>query len=145
MTLGELIKDYRKSKNMTVEEFSRLSKISPSMISKLEADRLSRGVKPNPTMRTVIRVSRATGLSIEEIENRTGRTYKEKMNSQQRKIRQKEANKSFRAKNAEMKIYTPLKTYEKLKKAADYNGMSINAMVVGLINKELKKERYKEL
>lgn len=145
MTLGELIKDYRKKNNMSVEDFSRVSKISPSMIAKLEADRLSRGVKPNPTMRTVSKVSRATGLSIDEIEEKTGRSYRDRMDSRQRKLRQKETNDSFRSKNAEMKIYTPVRTYEKLKKAADHNGQSVNGMVVGLINKELKKERYKDL
>ncbi len=142
MTLGEIIIQYRKEKNITATQFSRLSTISLPLIYKLEKDTRIKDTVMHPSMSTIRKASRATGIPIEKMLNMLDIKHAEKL--EKRKQRRKEENKNYREKHSEMKIYTPIETHERLKKAAKQNGISINKMVVDLIEKELKKDKYKE-
>lgn len=68
MTLGEIIKDFRKHRNMSLDEFGRLSGMSKSYVFALEKNEHPKTKEPiNPSIGIISNVSKATGYSAEEI------------------------------------------------------------------------------
>ena len=148
MTLGELIIQKRKEKEMSIYDLSKISTLSTTMLYRLEADKDKRsGKAPVPYIDTVEKLGLAFGMSAEEISALTGVEYKTRPapTEEEKKKKQKEWSKRYQEKNIGVKVSIPASDYEKLKKAAKMNGISTNRMVVGLIKDELDKERYKEL
>lgn len=67
-TLGEIIKDYRTENNISLRDFGERCGISHSYIDKLEKGTDPRTGKPiEPTLDTVIRISKALGKTPEKI------------------------------------------------------------------------------
>ncbi|HHW49321.1 MAG TPA: helix-turn-helix transcriptional regulator [Clostridiaceae bacterium] len=59
-TIGLNIANFRKQRNMSLDELSKRSGVSKSMLSQIEQE------KSNPTIITVWKIARALGISIEE-------------------------------------------------------------------------------
>lgn len=59
--IGKNIMNYRKLKNMSLEELSKRSGVSKSMLSQIEQE------KTNPTVITVWKIARALDITIEDI------------------------------------------------------------------------------
>lgn len=68
MTLGEIIKEYRTERRISMEEFARLVGLSKAYISILERNHNpSNGRQPKPTMDTIAAVASVVGMSLNEI------------------------------------------------------------------------------
>lgn len=64
--IGMNIMNYRKQKNMSLDELSKRSGVSKSMLSQIEQE------KTNPTVITVWKISRALDISVEELLEASG-------------------------------------------------------------------------
>lgn len=68
MTLGEIVRSYRDSHSMTMAEFAERAGLSKGYISMLEKNRNPRtGAPIIPSITTYEGVSKATGLSVQEL------------------------------------------------------------------------------
>ena len=68
MTLGEYIKGYRKSNDMTMDDFAKKSGLSKGYISMLEKNRHPQNGKPiTPTLETCKKAASAMGLSVNDL------------------------------------------------------------------------------
>lgn len=68
MTIGEIIKKYRESNNITMDDFSRLSGLSKGYISMLEKNENPRTKLPiMPTTKTLSSVAKVLGVSVSEL------------------------------------------------------------------------------
>lgn len=73
MTIGDIIKDFREQRQMSMDEFGQLAGMSKSYVFALEKNEHPRTKEPiNPSLGIISRVSTATGYSIEEIYARLG-------------------------------------------------------------------------
>ena len=73
MRLGEIIREYRLCHEMSMGDFSRMSGISKPYVSMLEANKNSNGGKPIvPSVETLRKVSRAIGISLDELLRKLG-------------------------------------------------------------------------
>lgn len=73
MKLGEIIREYRQRNNISMGDFAKVSGLSKPYISMLEADKNSNGGKPiKPSVETLIKVSFAVGVSLEELLRKLG-------------------------------------------------------------------------
>ena len=67
MKLGDMIKEFRTTNGLTMEEFSKLSGLSKAYISMLERGRRPGTDKPIvPTYNVCLRIARALGLTMNE-------------------------------------------------------------------------------
>lgn len=70
MTIGEIIKRFRKENNMTIQEFADQSGLSKAYVSILEnGKRFGSNKKVAPTMETYNKVSSAMGVSVNSLIN----------------------------------------------------------------------------
>ena len=67
MTLGDLIKNYRKENNYSMERFAKRCGLSKSYISMLEANKDPRGKQIVPRIETVIKVADAMNTTLDEL------------------------------------------------------------------------------
>ena len=67
MTLGEIIKKYRDSHDMSMDDFSRASGISKAYISMLEKNKGRTGKKIVPTIETIKKVATAMYMSYDDV------------------------------------------------------------------------------
>lgn len=68
MTLGEIIKNYRKSKDISMQDFADKANLSKSYISMLENNKNpSTGLPITPTLPTIKSIASAMGLSFDEL------------------------------------------------------------------------------
>lgn len=68
MTLGEIVKAYRKARGMTMQEFADLAHLSKGYISMLEKGKNPRNGQPiTPSIDTYANVARAMSMSPEEL------------------------------------------------------------------------------
>lgn len=68
MTLGEIIRNYRLEKEISLKDFAKLSGLSKPYISMLEANKNSRDGKPiKPSVVTLQKVSRAVNISLNDL------------------------------------------------------------------------------
>lgn len=68
MYLGEIIKKYRQSKKISMDEFARLSHLSKPYISMLENNKNSRSGKPIvPSVPTLKKVASAIGMTLDDL------------------------------------------------------------------------------
>ncbi len=68
MTIGEIVKQYREEKNITMDEFSAMSGLSKGYISMLEKNENPKTKLPiMPTTKTLFSVSQALGISVSEL------------------------------------------------------------------------------
>lgn len=67
MTLGEIIKKYRESHDMSMDDFSRASGISKAYISMLEKNKGRTGKVIVPTIETIKKVAGAMYMSYDEV------------------------------------------------------------------------------
>lgn len=67
MTLGNIIKDYREANNITMEEFSKKSRLSKSYISMLEQNKDYRGNPIKPSVETIQKVADTVGMGFDDI------------------------------------------------------------------------------
>lgn len=67
MTLGDLIKQYRKENNYSMERFAKRCGLSKSYISMLEANKDPRGKQIVPRIETVIKVADAMNTTLDEL------------------------------------------------------------------------------
>ena len=137
MTLGDIIKDFRSQNGMNVEDFSRRSGLSTPMIYKLEANKMSNGKIPNPSRTTALKVSKVVGMTIEEIEKATDKLYKDVYTEEEKLLNNKKYNRNTLDKYALITIRLPREKRDRVKKMADEKGLSMNAMILGLIDSEL--------
>lgn len=73
MTIGEIIKDYRDAKGISLDEFAKQAGMSKSYVFALEKNEHPKTKEPiNPSLGIITRVSLATGLSVDEIYSRLG-------------------------------------------------------------------------
>lgn len=73
-TLGQLIKEYRDSNNLSLREFAKRSEVSHSYIDKLEKEYdANTGKKVEPTIDTIEKISRAMNVSLEFVLIQTGK------------------------------------------------------------------------
>lgn len=70
MTIGEIIKEYRKERSITMDEFAQLSGLSKGYISMLEKNENPRTKLPiMPTTKTLLAVSSALDISVSALMN----------------------------------------------------------------------------
>lgn len=67
MTLGNVIADYRKEHNMSMDQFAAQSGLSKSYISILERNRTPHGNEPVPSIETYQAVAKAIGVDTDEL------------------------------------------------------------------------------
>lgn len=68
MTLGDLVKEYREKRNISMEEFSKMSNLSKGYISMLENNINPRNDKPiAPTLPTIKKIALAMNMDIDSI------------------------------------------------------------------------------
>lgn len=73
MKLGEIIREYRKRNRISMGDFAKSSGLSKPYISMLEADKNSNGGKPiKPSVETVLKVSYAVGMPLDELLRKLG-------------------------------------------------------------------------
>ncbi|SHI04008.1 helix-turn-helix domain-containing protein [Clostridium grantii] len=75
--LGQLIKDYRATNDLSLREFAKKSNVSHSYIDKLEKGFDNRtGKKVEPTIDTIEKISKAMNVSLEFVLTQTGKISK---------------------------------------------------------------------
>lgn len=67
MTLGEYIANYRAEHKESLRSFSRRAELSPTYVSYLEKGETQRGNKPAASIDTYKAVSKAVGISLDEL------------------------------------------------------------------------------
>lgn len=68
MTLGELIRDYRREQSMTMQEFALRCGLSKAYISMLERNRNpASGKPPVPSLETIRAIGEAVGLTLDQM------------------------------------------------------------------------------
>lgn len=86
MKLGEIIREYRLNNHMSMGDFAKASGISIPYVSMLEADKNSNGGKPIvPSVSTLQKVSKATGISLESLLQKLGDTLVEIKSTREKK------------------------------------------------------------
>lgn len=72
-TIGDIIKEYRVTHNLSLRDFSKLCDISHSYIDRLEKGTdIRSGAKVEPTMDTITKIAKAMNITIEELLKETG-------------------------------------------------------------------------
>lgn len=70
MTLGDVIKEFRASHNMSMDEFAKISDISKAYISVLEKNKRPKSGKSiNPTLEMYKKVAAGMGITLEQLFN----------------------------------------------------------------------------
>lgn len=68
MTLGDIIRNYRKERGLSMEDFARLCNMSKGYISMLEKNKNPRSGKPIiPSVATYSNISKAMNIKIEDL------------------------------------------------------------------------------
>jgi repressor LexA len=67
MTLGDVIAQYRKDNNMSMDAFASLSGISKGYISMLERNKTHRGEEPSPSIDMYKSVAKVVGMDADEL------------------------------------------------------------------------------
>lgn len=70
MTLGDVIKEFRASHNMSMDEFAKISEISKAYISVLEKNKRPKSGKSiNPTLEMYKKVATGMGITLDQLFN----------------------------------------------------------------------------
>lgn len=86
MTLGDIIKQYRTTERLSMDEFSQKAGISKQYISILERNHNPSSKKPPlPTMETILAVANAMGKDFDEIFNLLDRNQRIKLGGKEEK------------------------------------------------------------
>lgn len=76
MTLGEVIKEYRREHGLSMEKFAELSRLSKGYISMLEKNKNPRNGKPIiPSILTYRNVAAGMGVAVEELLKKVSGEY----------------------------------------------------------------------
>lgn len=67
MTLGDIIREFRAARGMSMEKFAELSGISKGYISMLERNETQRGDAPTPSIKTIATVAAAIGSNFNAV------------------------------------------------------------------------------
>lgn len=67
MTLGDIIAEYRKEHQMSMDKFADISKISKGYISMLERNQTQRGEEPSPSYEMYKNVAKTIGMDVDEL------------------------------------------------------------------------------
>lgn len=67
MTIGDVIKEFRKLNDLNLEEFGKLCGLSKSYISMLENNKDPRGNPVNPSLETIDKIASAIGVDTDAL------------------------------------------------------------------------------
>lgn len=67
MTIGDVIKEFRKLNELSLEEFGKLAGLSRSYVSMLENNRDPRGNPVNPSLETIDKIASAIGVDVDAL------------------------------------------------------------------------------
>ena len=67
MTIGDVIKEFRKLNELNLEEFGKMCGLSKSYISMLENSKDSRGNPVNPSLETIDKIASAIGVDTDAL------------------------------------------------------------------------------
>lgn len=67
MTIGDVIKEFRKLNNLSLEEFGKMAGLSRSYISMLENNKDPRGNPVNPSLETIDKIASAIGVDTDAL------------------------------------------------------------------------------
>lgn len=67
MTIGDVIKEFRKLNNLSLEEFGKLAGVSKSYVSMLENNKDPRGNPVNPSLETIDKIASAIGVDVDAL------------------------------------------------------------------------------
>ena len=67
MTIGDVIKEFRKLNDLSLEEFGKMAGLSKSYVSMLENNRDPRGNPVNPSLETIDKIASAIGVDVDAL------------------------------------------------------------------------------
>ena len=67
MTIGDVIKEFRKLNELSLEEFGKLAGLSKSYVSMLENNKDPRGNPVNPSLETIDKIASAIGVDVDAL------------------------------------------------------------------------------
>lgn len=67
MTIGDVIKEFRKLNNLSLEEFGKMAGLSKSYVSMLENNKDPRGNPVNPSLETIDKIAGAIGVDVDAL------------------------------------------------------------------------------
>lgn len=67
MTIGDVIKEFRKLNNLSLDEFGKLAGVSKSYVSMLENNKDPRGNPVNPSLETIDKIASAIGVDVDAL------------------------------------------------------------------------------
>lgn len=67
MTIGDVIKEFRKINNLSLEEFGKMAGLSRSYVSMLENNKDPRGNPVNPSLDTIDKIASTIGVDIDAL------------------------------------------------------------------------------
>ena len=67
MTIGDVIKEFRKLNNLSLEEFGKMAGLSKSYVSMLENNKDPRGNPINPSLETIDKVASTIGVELDTL------------------------------------------------------------------------------
>lgn len=67
MTIGDVIKEFRKINDLNLEEFGKMAGLSKSYVSMLENNKDPRGNPVNPSLETIDKIASAIGVDMDAL------------------------------------------------------------------------------
>ena len=67
MTIGDVIKEFRKLNDLSLEEFGKMAGLSRSYVSMLENNKDPRGNPVNPSLETIDKIASAIGVDVDAL------------------------------------------------------------------------------
>lgn len=67
MTIGDVIKEFRKLNDLSLEEFGKIAGLSKSYVSMLENNKDPRGNPVNPSLETIDKIAGAIGVDVDAL------------------------------------------------------------------------------
>lgn len=67
MTIGDVIKEFRKLNDLSLEEFGKMAGLSKSYVSMLENNKDPRGNPVNPSLETIDKIAGAIGVDVDAL------------------------------------------------------------------------------
>lgn len=67
MTIGDVIKEFRKLNDLSLDEFGKMAGLSKSYVSMLENNKDPRGNPVNPSLETIDKIASAIGVDVDAL------------------------------------------------------------------------------
>lgn len=67
MTIGDVIKEFRKLNDLSLDEFGKMAGLSKSYVSMLENNKDPRGNPVNPSLETIDKIAGAIGVDVDAL------------------------------------------------------------------------------